>query len=228
MLKALWRSHLTSFAEIHIIQNMFHGALIISSLGDTKELLSIKKTMKDIFAQIIDDFENEMKEVKDDITKHNIQTTEAVKNLEKKIDTLIAPIQPMKESTNDENNLAGEEHESNTKRKPSEEHVNMSSKYQKKPRVLMVGDSVAHSANFRIVEKATDTTIRTAKAYSSNWDKNVRFKEQNVTKVVEDELKKAEFQYLVLAAPTVDITNIDVSNVKPDNPTEVFKRKVEK
>ena len=86
---------------------------------------------------------------------------------------------------------------------------------------------MAHSVNFRMVEKATDTTIKTAKAYSSNWDNNVRFKDKNVTKVVEEELKKAKFEYFVLAAPTVDITNIDVSNVKPDDPTDAFKRRVE-
>ena len=192
-----------------------------------QELLNVKKTMKDIFAQLIDDFENGMKEVKDDITKHNIKTTEAVKNLEKKIDTLTAGTKPVEEATNDNNIKASEENKSVNKAKPYVKQGNARSKYQMKPRVLMVGDSVAQGANFRVIEKHTNTTIKTSKAYSSKCDNTARFKEQNVTNVVQEELKKAKFQYMVLAAPSDDITNIDVSKVNPEDSTETFKRKVE-
>ena len=36
--------------------------------------------------------------------------------------------------------------------------------YQKKPKVLLIGDSIAHNANFREVEIVTNTTIQTCKA----------------------------------------------------------------
>ena len=116
--------------------------------------------------------------------------------------------------------MTGQQHEYNRKKETPEKQGAFRSKYQLKPRVLMVGDSVAHNANFRVIEKATNTTIKTAKAYSSRSDNTARFPDQNVTKVAQDELKKAKFDYLVLAAPTVDITNIDASNIKPDDPTE--------
>ena len=123
--------------------------------------------------------------------------------------------------------MTGQQHENNRKKETSEKQGAFRSKYQLKPRVLMVGDSVAHNANFRVIEKATNTTIKTAKAYSSRWDNTARFPDQNVTKVAQDELKKAKFDYLVLAAPTVDKTNIDASNIKPDDSTEAIKKKVE-
>ena len=86
---------------------------------------------------------------------------------------------------------------------------------------------MAHNLGFRKVEIVTNTTLKTAKAYSSVWDKNARFKEVNMTVVTKKELQKASFDHLILAAPTVDITNIDTSRMKPSDDTEVIKKKVE-
>ena len=66
-----------------------------------------------------------------------------------------------------------------------------------------------------------------AKAYSSAWEKNDRFKHRNLTDVVTKELEKAEFDHLVLAAPTVDITNMETRNHKAEDSTEILKQKVE-
>ena len=55
----------------------------------------------------------------------------------------------------------------------------------KRPKVLMVGDSVVYNTNFWIVEKVTRTTIKT-------------IKDKNVTAVVKDELEKDIFENLVL------------------------------
>ena len=103
-----------------------------------------------------------------------------------------------------------------------------STEYQAKPRVLYIGDSIAHNSNFRNLEKITNTTIKTSKAYSSVWDKDARFKHLNVMDVVKNELGKGDFDHLVLAAPTVDISNLDTSNVKPSDSTDLFKEKVGK
>ena len=62
---------------------------------------------------------------------------------------------------------------------------------------------------------------------SSVWDKDSRFKHLNATDVAKNELGKAAFDHLVLASPTVDITNIDTSQVKPEDATDRFKQKVE-
>ena len=112
-------------------------------------------------------------------------------------------------------------------KQPSNNVKKCSTAYQRKPRVLLLGDSIAHNANFRAVEEFTHTTIKTSKAYGSVWDKDARFKHLNATDVAKNELGKAHFDHLVLASPTVDITNMDTSNVKPEDSTKVFKQKVE-
>ena len=103
----------------------------------------------------------------------------------------------------------------------------MSQQHQLKPRLLLVGDSILHNTNFNIIERVTNSTIKTSKAYSAAWDNGARFKHQNVTAVVKNELEKAPFDHLVLSAPTVDITNLDTSSAKSEDPTDVFKKKVE-
>ena len=75
---------------------------------------------------------------------------------------------------------------------------------------------------FRNVEVITNTTIKTAKAYSSVWVNNARYKELNINDVAKKELEKEEFEHLVLAAPTVDISNLSTENVKATDNTDVF------
>ena len=73
----------------------------------------------------------------------------------------------------------------------------------------------------------TNITIKTAKAYSSVWDTSARFKEKNVKDVVKHELKDKSVNHLVLAAPTVDISNLDTRSVNPSDNTDYFKHKIE-
>ena len=48
----------------------------------------------------------------------------------------------------------------------SEQRKEKKTIYQQKPHILYVGDSVAHTVNFKDVEKYSSTRIRTNKAYS--------------------------------------------------------------
>ena len=47
-----------------------------------------------------------------------------------------------------------------------------------------------------------------------------------MTDVTGEELGRANYDHLVLSAPTVDITNLDTSKVKPSDDTEPLKKKV--
>jgi hypothetical protein len=95
-----------------------------------------------------------------------------------------------------------------------------------KQRILFVGDSIAHNLMFRDVEEVTNTTLKTAKAYSSVKDENARFSHKNVTDVTIKELKNSAYDSLVLAAPTVDISNLDTSKPSTNDNTEDIKEKV--
>ena len=99
--------------------------------------------------------------------------------------------------------------------------------YQLRAKALYIGDSVSHNTNFRKLEVVTNCLIKTSKAYSSIWDEHARFKHLNITDVSKKELAKGEFDHLVLGAPTVDISNLDTSNVKATDNTEELKTKVE-
>ena len=104
-------------------------------------------------------------------------------------------------------------------------------KYLSKPRILYVGDSVAHNAWIKHVEDKTHSRITTRKAYSSVEDKRARWPKKNVKVVTEKALKEVDvddqYEYVVLSAPTVDITNIDTSKLKPLDGTESFKQEID-
>ena len=72
---------------------------------------------------------------------------------------------------------------------------------------------------FPIVEGDASCVIKTAEAYSSVYDNTAKWPENNFTKVAKEELAKKPFDCLVMSAPTVDITNIDTSNLKQSDNT---------
>ena len=103
-------------------------------------------------------------------------------------------------------------------------------KYLKKPKVLYIGDSLAHNADIAWIEKETQCRIRTKKAYSSNNDNNAIWPEKNF--VVASQVALAEthpddkFSHIILSAPTVDISNLDTAGLAMNDDVEVFKQKV--
>ena len=108
----------------------------------------------------------------------------------------------------------------------NKKNIKQKSRYQLKPRILVVGDSLLQNSNFRHVEKVTQSTIKSAKGYSSAVGNNDDFKHPNITDVTKNELEKAHYNQLILAAPTVDISNIVTKGLKPGDDTEHMKVKV--
>ena len=102
--------------------------------------------------------------------------------------------------------------------------------YMKKPKVLFVADSVGRNVNFNKLERATNTRIKSTKAYSSENHNAARWPEKNVTDVTKKELAKNVhndgIDVLVLSAPTVDVTNLDTSKLRPSDNIEFFKQEV--
>ena len=99
------------------------------------------------------------------------------------------------------------------------------SKPKQKPKVLFVGDSVGHTANLRVLENFSNVQIKSARAYSSAYDKTARWPEHNFTDVVKYNLEnhgREEFDMLVMSAPTVDVTNLESSKDR----TELYEQRV--
>ena len=99
------------------------------------------------------------------------------------------------------------------------------SSFMKKPRILYIGDSVAHNAEFNNIEMVNRCRMRTMKAYSSVNDGRARWVKKNFADVAPLALKKTHeddpYSHLVLSAPTVDITNIDTSKLTENDNMEV-------
>ena len=97
----------------------------------------------------------------------------------------------------------------------------------KKAKVLVVGDSIAHNSNFRLLEEATNTVIHTAKAYAADFDVNSRFPNKNFKYVARNSAKKRKFKLVMMQSPSVDITNL---NTADDSivAVESYKKVVEK
>ena len=102
--------------------------------------------------------------------------------------------------------------------------------YSSKPRILYVGDSVAHNIDPRTIEKQTGSRLHTAKAYSSIKDNQAKWPQKNVQEVTIKHLDAAPeedaFEHLVLGAPTVDVTNLDTSKTRQEDNIESFKQEI--
>ena len=117
-----------------------------------------------------------------------------------------------------------------TPRREPRASIRRKTRFLRKPKVLIVGDSITHNTNFRKIEEEHSTRIRTVKAYSATHDDTARWPSKNFTDVTDDALTNAHvddnFTHLVLGAPSVDITNLPTSNLTLFDNTEVFKQKV--
>ena len=234
-------------------KKMYFNFMAEQNLEVIDEITKFKDGMRQVLEQLITDFEDNMTEIRKEVIKHNQITTKAIADLKKEIVNSKSTSKEAKKTTTskDAKKTKGQSNQSpssvspmpTSRAPPATESKSKSSgttqvpinsesrkkpltEYQKRPHVLFVGDSIAHNSNFRKLEHVTNTTIKTSKAYSSVWDDGARFKHLNVKDVVQDELCKGDVDHLVLAAPTVDISNLDTSKVKPSDSTEIFKQKV--
>ena len=102
--------------------------------------------------------------------------------------------------------------------------------YQRKPKILYLGDSIAHSADIAKIERETNTRIKTETAYSSIHDGRSRWPNKNFNDLTPAVLGNVyegdEFTHLILSAPTVDISNIDATKVTSEDNIEVYKQKI--
>ena len=92
-----------------------------------------------------------------------------------------------------------------------------------------MADSVGHTASINGLENLSNTRIKSVRAYSSIHDKRARWPEHNFTDVTNNALKNPgleDYDALVLSAPTVDITNLDTSKLKPTDNTEFYQQEV--
>ena len=104
----------------------------------------------------------------------------------------------------------------------------LKSHFNLRPKILYVADSVGQTAAMPIIENGQSRVV-TAKAYSSVYDVKARWPKCNFRDVVKNRLENPgqdSFDVLVMSAPTVDISNLDTSNLRPKDNTEMYQQKV--
>ena len=80
-----------------------------------------------------------------------------------------------------------------------------------KPRprkMLYIGGSITHNIDWDALGKVTNSTIRRKKAYGSTYASSQRFPESNFEDVVPSELRKDNYDILVMQASSTDLTNL--------------------
>ena len=115
---------------------------------------------------------------------------------------------------------------SNTSSAPSSSGPLPSSSPKKvQQKILLVGDSITGSLNIPVIAKATESKVKTVRAYGSIKDTTsneakdaTKYPESNFTDVTAEELKKETVDILIMQAGSVDITNLNTK----DNPTANF------
>ena len=81
--------------------------------------------------------------------------------------------------------------------------------------MLAVGDSLSQKLNFRKLEVAVQSTIRTATSHRLVGDED-----EKLTDVTRDIIEKEQFDRLVLTPPTIEV-------IKPDEDIKALKDKIQ-
>ena len=211
--------------------DMILNLLAEQNMDIIEEMQDLKKSFRGAFVEMSDVF----KETMEDTTNSAFsKINQKLSKLEKIISSI--PDKPRTSSlpkqTESSSPSLSPLPSSRTKQAPPQKSDNLKKKtspYLQKPKVLIIGDSVANNANFGFIERQTNTRVKTVKAYSSNCDIKARWPQKNVTDVTPSALDACheddKFSHLILGAPTVDITNLDTSKLTELDNIEVYKQK---
>jgi hypothetical protein len=82
---------------------------------------------------------------------------------------------------------------------------------------LLLADSVSRALVYPRLEAPTGSVIKQVNTYSSQYDERAHKPHRNVAEVIRQELAKKKYHTVILGAPTVDISNQDVSDGIMDN-----------
>ena len=195
-----------------------------------EEIETMKKDFKGAFEQHSNDIEDHLKLLREEAKTHNEEVKSAIAHLISYVgdkppagrENVNNHEQPKHKENRAEIIPVKPEHE---KPKKPQNTLKPKTHYQARPKVLLVGDSIGRNVEFPRIEKDNRCNIKTASAYSSVYDETTRWPDNNFTKVAKEELSKKHYDYLIMSAPTEDITSIDTSKLNKADNTAVYQQK---
>ena len=221
-------------------KNILFSVVAEQNVELMEEMVTLRKFLKEVFEQLTNDIEDHINSGVRESNEKHLETKNAMVILAKEIVSLkeetkaeqtkkeqSSPIKTPTQSSSSSKKSAEKSFSSLgpspgvAPKTPRSSNIKHKTYYQKKPRVLVVGDS--QNLNFRKIEEITNTTVNTAKGYSSSFDNKSRSKSQNMNVVTKTALKDGKFDRLVLSVPSEDITNIPTDKTKPDDNVDDLK-----
>ena len=203
-----------------------------------EELINLKKYIKGSFEELADGLKECFDNLDEGSKSNEKKVLASLDNIREKVGTVenigahkpvINPEASNKASkskpeepphpTVNQQDIGPPEHLSRPAKKEMMKKKKKKTRFLAKPKILFIGDSVAHNTEFLNLENETNTRIHSVKAYSSVKDRRARWPHKNFADVTPAALCKTQqedvFTKMVLSAPTVDISNIDVSKANP-------------
>ena len=185
-----------------------------------EEMETLKKDFRESFELLANAIDNNLNVVREEANVNSKRIISSIEELHKLLKTTADKpeiiTEPVRQQKTNSKPAA--------KTSPPSVPPKRKTKYQEKTQILYVADSVGRNVEFPIVESEVRCTIKTAKAYSSDYDEAAKWPLQNFTKVTKDELEKKSYDCLVMSAPTVDITNLDTSNLRQSDNTAAYQQ----
>ena len=77
--------------------------------------------------------------------------------------------------------------------------------------MLIAGTSLNRKLHRQVIKNVTDSDVKFVEAFTVDQDQDAFYPEKNFLKVVPDELKKDEYQVLVLSCGPNEISNINTT-----------------
>ena len=190
------------------------------SLQIKNEISCLRNELNSSLEKILGQFERNINRLEDKLAQNNDELKNLIKAIPKnqKENTIIT--QPPQECQLEIRKSYAQVTKTNVKQKENTEK-----KFKPKPHVLFVGDSLLHQCDFKSMSIATNTAIKTHKAYSSVRDEVSWFPKANISDVTKSALKDT-VDHLIIGAPTVDISNLDTKNIQKSDKIDYLKDKV--
>ena len=91
------------------------------------------------------------------------------------------------------------------------QHGAFSQESAPKAKMLIVGTSLNRKLHRQVIKNVTDCDVTFKEAFTVDRDANAFYPEKNFLKVVPEELKKEEFNVLVLSCGPNEISNLDTT-----------------
>ena len=230
---ALTLQNYNNHLEIDHVEYSILGDIMRSQKEQTKSFEVFKMELKDILNTIID-AHNEVKQELFIARQDNRVYKQKLENIENDIDILNKKLEkspfpcPLRSSSPTPPTT---EIVFSSTQKPRVPEPQILNKHPAQSKILMIGDSIINHANLDKITEVTKSKIYTAKAYTAVYDDKVNvvktpayFPQKNFVDTVPNEVGKQNFEYMIVQAGSIDISNLKTNVEETNEYLEYYKQ----